>query len=666
MGTGAAWCCSWRRVYLVLGTSSMVMIGCRCFFPFRPTGGPPRLLGRSVHQRARTYRYRYFQSISTRWFGGVPSSTANTAAAGSASSSNTHIQDRTVQDFLKKGNETWVTYLTDVEGDKAYLDRYVRTSRVLTFTDTPSTTTTTSTTPCAAAAERLPYDQCIDFTHPRAILVFGGDIWDKGGHDLYSIRQLIDLKRRYPDRVVFILGNRDVNKLRIVQEIGLHEPPPHHPGLTWLKGTGRVGDPDRNPPPESSVERLKWILGQTMGSPDAFANRKQELEGERANMNQETQKDVSTSSTNTSTTSVTDQDVVESYRRSCHPSGELGQFLSQAQFICRLGPLVFVHGSLPLIEEVVVEKHAQGLSVWDDLALFMPWMSQGETAQQHGVTNIDQWMRALNNFCHEKVEEWKVAIARIEAKGGVDDSEEPIWVRMAGYQHSYTDLVQYGMGMLPNRTKNPTVVYNTFTPEGMPHRFYPDSEEQAMVEATKEFFERAEVQVILAGHKPQGDLPSTIRVADSKWVVLADTSYSSETAWHHVENESTTTLFEKKSNLGRGSSTSFRGEVAISEVLIKLGLGGSLESLTYHGVLSDGTEYQTVNLVNHDGSSATIGQAAPEHLVPSQSDSPHQGRWWTKSIFSDGSHLFYAGDGFNIWNLLAKPAKKTTTTRSTR
>ena len=77
--------------------------------------------------------------------------------------------------------------------------------------------------------------------------------------------------------------------------------------------------------------------------------------------------------------------------------------------------------------------------------------------------------------------------------------------------------------------------------------------------------------------------------------------------------------------------------------------GGIIESVKYHGVLSDGQEYETVNLLDHTHNS-TIGQVAPMDMVPSELDSPHQGRWWTKSIFSDGSQLFHAGQGFNVWN----------------
>jgi hypothetical protein len=616
---------------------------------------------------------RGFCSSSTPPFSGV--SRRRTTLASRSSSSSHNVQPRADYLFAGDDDQTIVTYITDIEGDKAYLDRYVQLSKVLTFISTPTEGKVTS----PRSPIVFPYAKCIEFTDPRAMLVFGGDIWDKGGHDLYTIRQLLHLKQRHPDRVVFILGNRDVNKLRILQEIGIHEVcMPHHPGLLWFQGTGKMGDPSSSStlPPSNSAERLQWMLANTMGSPDAFEHRRGELQWERSEFQSTDAADTSSSST------VTDQEVVDSYRSSCHPKGELGQFLLQALLICRLGPLLFVHGSLPLISEHVEEVQneragsstsSRASSVWDDLTFCMPWLPPGETAQDHGVSTIDQWMVALNGFCHDKVQEWKMDIARIEALGGVDDAEEPIWVREAGYQYgpSYSDLIQYGMGMLPNRKKNPTVIYNTFTPSGMPERFFTDSKEPHMVQATKTFFDRAAVQVILAGHKPQGDMPSPIRVDDSAWVVLADTSYSGETIWHHHEDDDNDGEYDdsrnemvgapRRTNLGRGHSVSFRGDVAVSEILIHL-KGETLESVAYHGVLSDGSEYETVNLLTH-GKNTTIGQVAPEHSVPSELDSPHQGRWWTKSILSDGSHLYHAGEGFRIWNFAGKPPPKSKSNR---
>ena len=49
--------------------------------------------------------------------------------------------------------------------------------------------------------------------------MFGGDAVDKGNGDIRFVRAMLRLKKRYPDRVHLIVGNRDCNKLRFGTEL---------------------------------------------------------------------------------------------------------------------------------------------------------------------------------------------------------------------------------------------------------------------------------------------------------------------------------------------------------------------------------------------------------------------------------------------------------------
>jgi len=620
-----------------------------------------------------------------------------------ASSSSTRLYG--YQDFIQENqhDNILVSYFTDIEGDKFYLDRYVDNSKILTWIDEkrtdprPPMSMYSSSTDCP-----FPYDRKIDFLDANSILVFGGDLWDKGGFDLYVTRQLLDLKKRYPDRVVWVLGNRDINKLRMTQELGLPRPSvPYHPGLTWFRGSGRVGDPNGPLPSMDPGERLRWILGNTMGSPDAMEHRRQELLWESRGCLEEDSRRISTAEN-----TISDNEVVRSYQESCHPNGEMGRFLSEGLLAARVGPILFVHGSLPLTKDTMAEAKDNKSSIWDDLTFCMPWINKTHhdydknhifsTASDLGVNKIEDWLGVVNEFCVKNVEAWKKHTLEMEKESTdnikeifderhKEESKEAIWAYRAGYGNGpsysgtyYSDLVQYGMGMIPGGKKNPTVVYNSFTPEGMPTYFLPPeeangvdtggtfSEGSDVAICTREFFERSPLQLILTGHKPQGDMPSPIKVDGSSWVICADTSYSGDTKWFHDHRNSTNPEQmekrlqleeEQRSNLGRGKSISFRGETAVSEVLVELSKGAtSLESIRYHGVLSDGTEYESVDLLGDEQNvEASIGQVAPPALVPDPSNSPHEGRWWTKGICRDGSRLYYAGEGYNVWNYIVSP-----------
>jgi hypothetical protein len=56
----------------------------------------------------------------------------------------------------------------------------------------------------------------------KFMFVFGGDSVDKGPGDIRIVRAFVELKRRYPDRVFLLLGNRDINKLRFGAELASH------------------------------------------------------------------------------------------------------------------------------------------------------------------------------------------------------------------------------------------------------------------------------------------------------------------------------------------------------------------------------------------------------------------------------------------------------------
>ena len=139
-----------------------------------------------------------------------------------------------------------VCYCTDVEGNYEYWNRYIALSKALTRD---------------SSTNRLVLTNNYKF-------VYGGDVCDRGSGDLRFLDDLNNLYDDYPGRVHFILGNRDVNKMRV--PIELHSSYLEKPGRVYWSPADSNDDGNR-------VERMKWILGKTMGSPGGFEYRKEEL-----------------------------------------------------------------------------------------------------------------------------------------------------------------------------------------------------------------------------------------------------------------------------------------------------------------------------------------------------------------------------------------------------
>jgi hypothetical protein len=173
---------------------------------------------------------------------------------------------------------------------------------------------------------------------PGTIFVFGGDAIDRGPYGRRVVATLLEAKRRQPDRVVLLAGNRDINKLRLLRVLGGHPPAFAPPELT-----SRAARP----------ALLRFLFERTMGARDAFEHRRTELVGEGH--------------------PATDEDVVDSYIADVAPGGDLRAYLGLCQLAYRAGETLFVHGG-----------------IGDESLGFVP--------TRPPEPDLDRWVLALNDF----------------------------------------------------------------------------------------------------------------------------------------------------------------------------------------------------------------------------------------------------------------------------
>ena len=91
-----------------------------------------------------------------------------------------------------------IAFVSDVEGDLDYFNRWVAGSRCVAYTGSD--------------------EAALTLTHARAYFVYGGDVPDHGRGSEQLLRLLVGLKRAFPRRVALLVGNRDLNKLRLTSE----------------------------------------------------------------------------------------------------------------------------------------------------------------------------------------------------------------------------------------------------------------------------------------------------------------------------------------------------------------------------------------------------------------------------------------------------------------
>lgn len=120
-----------------------------------------------------------------------------------------------------------VRYCCDVEGNLRYWENYLSISIVL--------------------RRREGSIELRDGCH----FVFGGDVCDRGCGDMRVIADITALKDRYPDRVHLIMGNRDINKMRIRFELAEQTIKNSLGNVYWVAKELNTG--------RTQPDKLRWV-----------------------------------------------------------------------------------------------------------------------------------------------------------------------------------------------------------------------------------------------------------------------------------------------------------------------------------------------------------------------------------------------------------------------
>eukprot|EP01064_Diplonema_japonicum_P039428 TRINITY_DN987_c3_g1_i1.p1 TRINITY_DN987_c3_g1~~TRINITY_DN987_c3_g1_i1.p1 ORF type:complete len:435 (+),score=68.91 TRINITY_DN987_c3_g1_i1:51-1355(+) len=252
-----------------------------------------------------------------------------------------------------------IEYLTDIEGDLQYFKTCVDRSSILSFSEDDGE---------HLCFTENPVTQDLYF-------VFGGDLFDKGPGDIRLARMFVDFKDRHPDRVFWVLGNRDVNKLRFKLEVTDGTDPPK-PFWDPKQIDYRTFLEDR---PDTRVEKVKYILQYTMNAPKSFEYRREEMR----------------IISNNPTLTPTDEAVSESFTVK---NQFLIEYLEKGCLILTLQNTLFVHGCVP----------KAGLGFVPDLKLEFSHKG-GDASKVPGkhYGTLSEWCAALEDFKQKALNEYK-------------------------------------------------------------------------------------------------------------------------------------------------------------------------------------------------------------------------------------------------------------------
>jgi len=536
-----------------------------------------------------------------------------------------------------------IGYVADVEGHWDYFLEYVQRSNVLFWEeheDHNNNLSSSATNSFGITFKRLKL-------RPNTYFVYGGDSVDKGPGDIRLCRALVDLKKNYPDRVHLLVGNRDLNKIRFSSELSdedMKRPiedikrPFWDPNaksykehLEELKESHVATDSYTLDDLNTKAERLRWMLKHTLGCPDTFEFRREEIAylekiygsypptGDTHESSPvPTTVIYHTNDVDVDTTKVTDEDVVNSFDHEInHPEGSLRQYLHHASIACILGNTIFVHGA---IDRLTMRFVPSKQSIFDLPKSPPPSFAEPSTDITDGIMidNVHEWVHSLNEYLRDGLKDFESRPHWNEertSRGGeallAIQNRPSMWGRSV-VCNSYADGGVVATEDAEEQRKQALRVaeeeLNPLAFEGIASNVF-DQEPADWLLAHG-------IKRIVVGHKPTGDCPAVL-----------------SSAYTGVEVCSVDTSFARRRDISTGEKSNRfganRGD-AISLVEIA-GSDCNYNRLEISGMLADGTEYSsTYPHIGSNEDSESGGSILGKKTVDG---------WWVKAVASDKYHL---------------------------
>lgn len=389
---------------------------------------------------------------------------------------------------LFSANKTWninganpaqIFHITDMEGGASFFN-FINKSNIVTYDP----------------------EHGIEFnkTCKNPYFIYGGDVTDHGSFDLAITKSLIDFKKRYPERVFLIAGNREITKNRFrielapefIRERLMHSKPPRWlvkemqtVPLDYVIEDMRRHNIASNSQDMETIQKyvnalsiqecqliyLHWMLEKTMGCPDTFQCRREELAK--------------------NATVVTDADVLNSILKESSPEGLTGQYLQLAQ-IAAIVPntgVLAMHGGL----------NPYNIGRIPD----MP-------ANDKSIDNARVWIKQYNNWFRNQVNDWidyKTTHLTDPAFTKLDDVSLPL--------HNVPKSIM--VADILDKDKQ----YSDVSP------------------IVSEYLRKNNIQIVLTGHQQCGDHPAIVR-AENTVFINGDTGHDPRgDACHVIEIEAT-------------------------------------------------------------------------------------------------------------------------------